>query len=648
MLHPSEQRVPMSQEIESARKIRSALKQYWGFHAFRPLQEEIIGAILTEKDVLAVLPTGAGKSLCYQLPALIREGLTLVVSPLIALMNDQVRQLQKRGIKAAAVHSQMPWLDVQSQLNRAHHGQLDLLYVSPERFTSERFLTQIADTAVAGAVIDEAHCISMWGYDFRPSYLALSEIRRWFPELQIVATTATATPAVVKDIQEKLELKEPHVFQASVLRPNLRFGVWRPDDKMASVLQLLKQVSGPTIIYVGRRRTAHEIERVLARRDINVAAYHAGLDKDKRNEIEDDFIRGDRRVMVATNAFGMGIDKSDVRMVIHYDLPSNLESYYQEAGRAGRDGEAAYAVALYAPVDMEIMEAQLVREFPPEKYIRKVYDALGNFLKLAIGSGLEQTFSFDFNAFCKRYSFEKTEARSAIKVLQQSEWLVLEEGSDRARCTVHFVIEASAIYDYRTSHPERDRLINALLRMHEGILFHPTMIDVGRLSHLLDDDEEDIERRLRQLDRAGIIDYREQDDLPQLTLLRERVSAKNLIIDRQQYEFRKERRLAALQAMQKYLTELVCRQQEVARYFGQVLPDPCGQCDLCRQRARPARSNEAGLRTSVIQHLQENRCTLDELIGRYEFDDHPAVIDILQDLVDEEQVIHEPPYFLRT
>lgn len=614
------------------------LRKYWGFNKFRSLQEEVIQAVMTGKDVLAILPTGGGKSLCYQLPALAKEGLTLVVSPLIALMNDQVAALQKKGIAAAAVHSQMPWSQVQSQLNRAHHGQLDLLYVSPERLVSERFTLQIGGTNVNRMVIDEAHCVSMWGYDFRPSYLDLAQIRELFPELQFMATTATATPAVLADIKEKLGLQEPELFQAPIQRDNIRFGVLAPEDKLAQLERLLRQVPGPAIIYSSSRRGTHEIAEHLRNMGINATAYHAGLDPKDRLRREKDFLKGDRQVMVATNAFGMGVDKADVRLVVHYEVPGNLEAYYQEAGRAGRDGQISYAVALHAEADLEKLEHQLVKEFPSEKGIRRVYDALGNYYKLALGSGLERSFPFDRGAFCRRYKLPVKETRHALQILEHAEWLALSDAGRDAN-KVHFLLQPQEIYDYRVAHPDHDAVVSALLRLHEGILFHPTEIDEYQLASVLQISTEAVVAKLKAIAQRGVIEFEHDDGTPRITFLRERVAARNLTIDREWYNFRKKRKMNALKTMREYLAVDYCRQLFIARYFGEDKAEPCGACDVCRGKSKKKAFKHNEYSKAILATLARRSHSLDEILADFDPDHHQRILDLLQLMVNEAYII---------
>lgn len=462
------------------------------------MQAEIIDHILAGEDLVALLPTGAGKSLCYQVPSIIQEGLTLVISPLIALMNDQVSQLVERGVRAAAIHSHMSRRDIESTLNLAFHLKLDMLYVSPERLITDQFKLQMEGVNVATIVVDEAHCTSLWGYDFRPSYLQLAEVRDHFPKANVVAFTATATKKVLADIQEKLALREARVFRSDFLRPNLRFGVLSVEDKMERMHRLLDQVKGAAVIYCTSRKSTHTITRFLVRQGVGASAYHAGLEHEERDRVEQDFMSGRCRVIVATNAFGMGIDKANVRLVIHHGIPTNLESYYQEAGRAGRDGKASYAIALFQESDMEILHEKMRQEFPEMKFIRRVYQALGNYFKLANGSGQGRSFAYDHEAFCERFRLPLQQTRAALKILEQSEWLLLNEGFFQS-AKIKFSLSAGALYEFRVAHQEYDQLIELLLRGSEGIMYNFANINEHKIMRRLGGSVATVKKRLHAL-----------------------------------------------------------------------------------------------------------------------------------------------------
>ena len=403
------------------------LKQYWGFDSFRPLQEDIIQSVLDGKDTLALLPTGGGKSICFQVPALVKEGICIVISPLIALMKDQVYNLQKRGIAAVAIFSGMHYKDIDRILDNCIYGNTKLLYLSPERLTSDLVRERIKKMKVSLIAVDEAHCISQWGYDFRPPYLQIAEIREYLPKVPIMALTATATPEVVKDIQEKLEFKRGEVFQQSFLRENLAYVVLEEEGKMEKLFKVLTGVRGSGLVYVRNRRKTKEIAMFLKKYRITADYYHAGLTNEERSQKQEAWINDKIRIIVATNAFGMGIDKPDVRVVVHMDLPDSLEAYFQEAGRAGRDGQKSYAVLLYNQGDKLDLERRFELSFPPLKEVRLTYQALGSYLQLAVGSGEGESYDFDLVEFSRVYGFSTVKTFNCLKVLERAGWIALSE-----------------------------------------------------------------------------------------------------------------------------------------------------------------------------------------------------------------------------
>ena len=621
------------------------LRKYWHYRDFRPLQAEIIGQILAGKDLVALLPTGAGKSLCFQVPAIMQDGLTLVVSPLIALMNDQVKQLVDRGVRAAAIHSHMARRDVESTLNLAFHQKLDLLYVSPERLVTSQFKLQLEGLNLATIVIDEAHCTSLWGYDFRPSYLLISEIRAHFPKTNMVAFTATATREVLADIQDKLALRDARVFRSDFLRPNLRFGVFCVEDKMERIDRLLKQVKGAAVIYCTSRKSTQTITRYFERQGVSAIAYHAGLDHEVRDRAEKEFMSGATRVIVATNAFGMGIDKSNVRLVVHHGIPTNLESYYQEAGRAGRDGKASYAIALFQEADIKILHEKMRQEFPEMKFIRRVYQALGNYFKLANGAGQGRSFSYDHDEFCDRFRLPPQQTRATLKILEQSGWLVLNEGFHQF-ARVKFSLPAGALYEFRVANQEFDKLIDVLLRGSEGIMYNYVNINEHKIMRRLGGSVATVKKRLNSLTKKGVLKYIEGTDLPQLVFLQEKVAEGNLTIDRERYDFLKERRGIALQAIESYLRADTCRQRNVLHYFNETLEADCGVCDNCRKNAvNNSQSQEKYVQT-ILQFMRLGDLTLSNLLDNYEVVEHPQVISVVQYLLGEE-IIEKKENILR-
>lgn len=592
------------------------LQQYWGYPDFRSVQYEVIESALAGNDTIALMPTGGGKSICFQVPALMEEGLTLVISPLIALMNDQVAQLKDRGIKAAAIHSSLHYKEIERLLDNVEFGGIKLLYISPERLVARRFWMRLAQLPLKRLVVDEAHCISLWGYDFRPAYLKIAEVRSLFPKIGILALTASATPDVLKDIAEKLELKTPKIIRGDFLRPNLKFGILSTEDKKDRIFRLLHQRKGVAIVYARNRRQCREIATFLHRKGLLASYYHAGLDRKVRAVREQAFLSGQIKVMVSTNAFGMGVDKSDVRMVLHYDLPENLESYYQEAGRAGRDGAPAYAVILYHKSDRIRLENQFERTFPSFVVIKQVYRALGNYLKLAVGSGEGVSFPFDLNALTQVYKLEVYQVYSALKILEQAGWLVLSENVYEPS-KIRVVVDKEVLYDYQLRNKKKDLLIRGLLRVQQGVLLDFVPIKESQLATFLHQDLRKVRSGLRDLHTDGIVEYLEQSEKGRLTLIRERVAYDNLTIDQELLTFRKKRYRAGLDTLYRYIELDSCRQRFILNYFGVDHTADCGVCDQCRRNEQIQLHGVdvyKDLKTDILLALEEGPLRISKLI----------------------------------
>lgn len=560
------------------------LKKYWGYDDFRPLQLDIVQAVLQGEDTLALLPTGGGKSICFQVPALCLDGLCLVVSPLIALMKDQVKNLVNRGIRAYAIYSGMSIADMDRVLDNCIHGGVKFLYLSPERLSSDLALERIKQMNISLIAIDEAHCISQWGYDFRPSYLNIVEIRTLLPTVPLIALTATATRPVVKDIQEKLGFfKDAKVFQKSFARGNLSYVVLYEENKRNKMLEILKKISGSAVVYVQNRRETQEIAYFLKKNGISAEFYHAGRSGDVREKVQDNWVSNKVRVMVATNAFGMGIDKPDVRVVVHLTLPDSLEAYFQEAGRGGRDGEKAFGILLYNQSDRIKQERYFKQAYPTIKEIRRVYQALGSYYQLAIGAGLGRTFDLDVANFAKIYNLNPIETLHALKILMKEEYLDLTENVFFPS-TLQVIVRKEELYDYMLRNNKMEKLIKVILRSYQGAFNHDVNIKEGQLARFLNLPQKQLIFMLDKLHKDAIIRYKPQKDAPQLTFLVERLPEKEMTIDQQRYKFLKERQQRRMESALHYAETLQCRSQLLLAYFDEKGAKACGHCDVCLGR----------------------------------------------------------------
>ncbi|WP_027449836.1 RecQ family ATP-dependent DNA helicase [Xylanibacter brevis] len=564
------------------------LKKYWGYDDFRGIQKEIIESIGSQKDTLGLMPTGGGKSITFQVPALAQEGTCIVITPLIALMKDQVQNLRKRGIRAAAIHSDLSHDDVIKTLENAVFGAIKLLYVSPERLSSELFLQKLNHMKVSFICIDEAHCICQWGYDFRPSYLAIGNIRKMLPDTPILALTATATPAVVDDIQEKLLFKQKNVFRMSFERKNLAYVVRETADKEAQLIHILKRISGSAIVYARSRQRTKETAELLCKNGLDATFFHAGLDYNEKDQRQKEWQEGKVRIIVATNAFGMGIDKPDVRVVIHIDCPDSLEAYFQEAGRAGRDGKKAYAVLLYNDSDAMKLHKRIVDTFPEKDYIRKVYDHLAYFYQIGIGSGYNAMFEFPIDKFCHNFKHFPIRVDAALKILDRAGYIEYHE-EEECKARVRFVLERDDLYRLRGNSKEEDALIITLLRNYSGLFNGFQYIDETFLAQQTDSTTPMVYLLLKGLAQKNIIQFIPQKKTPLIRYRQRREESQYLSFPPAVYETLKERFSERIEHMINYATRgNQCRSQQLLRYFGETKSKPCGQCDVCLSHGNKA------------------------------------------------------------
>lgn len=563
--------------------IHQVLKQYWGYDGFRPLQQEIIESVLQAKDTLALMPTGGGKSICFQLPALMKPGICIVVSPLIALMKDQIKNLRSKGIQAVAIYSGMSYREVDITLDNCIFGNIKFLYIAPERFYSDLVRERIKYMKVNLFAIDEAHCISQWGYDFRPSYLQLSAIREAHKTVPILALTASATPIVVKDIQDKLEFRAYNLFSKSFARENLSYIVLEQQDKFSRMLRVLEKQGGSGIIYVRNRRETQEVARFLLNHGISADFYHAGISMKDREEKQIAWTNNKIRVIVATNAFGMGIDKPDVRFVIHLDIPDSLESYYQEAGRAGRDQKKAYCVLIYQDKDVEKLTKNFQDSFPSVSFIQKVYHFLSNHYQIAYGAGQHVTVDFDIIEFTKKYKLDIIPTLSALKFLERDKWLSVSEPifiPSRFKFEINF----QELYKFQVHAAKYDPLIKLILRNHGGVFDTYVQINEYEIAKKLGVSYETVFKMLDGLQKQDIASYLKSTDKPQLHFLQGRVDYKNLYIDTGFIRERKASKQEQHAAILNFIYTQGCRSQAILSYFGEQTEAFCGQCDLCLRR----------------------------------------------------------------
>lgn len=563
------------------RSPKDTLKKYWGFDEFRPLQEDIINSVLDGKDTLALLPTGGGKSICFQVPALVKGGVCIVVSPLIALMQDQVRNLTDRGISAVSIDSSLHFVQIDRILDSAVNGQYSFLYLSPERLRNEIVQARIERMNVSLIAVDEAHCISQWGYDFRPPYLQVAEIRKLVPDIPILALTATATPRVVDDIQDKLEFKVKNVLQKSFSRSNLAYMVLHEQDQTGRIKRILDRVAGTSIIYVRNRRRTAEVSKALNAQGISATFYHAGLSSEERKKRQSDWVSGAVRVVVATNAFGMGIDKPDVRTVIHIGMPDGLEAYFQEAGRAGRDGEKAFAVALVGPSEVDSLRESADKILPERAVIMRVYECLANMHQIPIGGGEDRWNEFDLFEFCDRYNMEAWPVMSSLGVLQRAEMIEMSESND-PRPKLSLIASAETIHQAKVAEPIHAKILETLTRSYGRIHEEPAPVNLKLIAKRTEMSLDKVEKIIGRLQGMKILHFEKAGNLPKFTFVVGRRDSKSVYLPKEIYENRivlgKRRINSVIQYIQ---NDQFCRSQMLLKYFGETDTKHCGRCDVC-------------------------------------------------------------------
>ncbi len=617
------------------------LTKYWGYPNFRPLQHDIIKSVGEGNDTLALMPTGGGKSITFQVPALAKEGICIVVTPLIALMKDQVENLKTRGIKAVAIYTGMSKIEIDIALeNCVNDPNLKFLYCSPERLGTAIFIERLKRMTVNLLAIDESHCISQWGYDFRPSYLNIADIREIIPNVPILAVTATATPDVVADIQDRLKFKQHNVFKKSFERKNLVYLLREVEDKQKYLLKIINNVKGTGIVYARNRKRTKEVALFLQQNKINADYYHAGLNNEVREQKQADWKKGKTRIIVSTNAFGMGIDKSDVRFVIHIDLPDTLEAYFQEAGRGGRDEKRAYAVLLYNNSDKVKLERRIETSYPPINDIRKVYNALGNFFNLPVGGGKGISFDFNMAKFVHVYKFNILLVYNSLKLLQQGEYLEFsEEINNPSR--LKFIVNRDDLYKYQVRNEKEDKFIKILLRSYSGLFTEYQAIDENRLAQQNNTTQEVIYQYIKKLSFDGIVNYIPRKSEPQIFYTEERLVAESVIFTKEQYLQRKTIYEQKINAVIEYATHNKCRSQQLLNYFGDKNATRCGVCDVCTKR------NELDLSKYEFDIILEeikttlnktNGCSLEELVDSIN-KNSDKTLKVIQWLLDNNKII---------
>lgn len=620
--------------------LKEILRQYWGYSSFRPLQEEIIQSVMQGKDTLALLPTGGGKSICFQVPGMARDGMCLVISPLIALMKDQVQNLRKRGIPAFAIYSGLRWSEMELIYNHCGHDQVKFLYVSPERLESKDFLVRLKQWKINLIAVDEAHCISQWGYDFRPPYLRIATIRQYLKGIPVLALTATAVPLVVEDIQKRLNFPEFNTFQQSFHRDNLAYLVLKEEDKKGRLLRIINKTKGTGILYVRNRKKTAEIAQFLVKNGISATFYHAGLDAEARSKRQDEWMSGKKQVIVATNAFGMGIDKPDVRFVVHLDLPESLEAYFQEAGRAGRDGKNSYSVILFDDTDITNLKSNFSLSWPEPDKIRNIYLALSNFARIPMGCGKDTAVDFDITAFSRQYKFNPVTVFKVLSFLEKQGYLLLNDDINLSS-QLHIRSGRDDLYRVQLRYAHLDELIKLMLRSYGGLFADFVPIKETELAERSGLDINILKKYLLLLQELGVVDYIPKPAMPQLIFCQNRIEEKFIDVQGENYLLQKEAANKRLEAVISYVSLLNrCRSSILLSYFGESTFTRCNKCDVCLQSAKNKVSDEifAVIAGRVKQQLSEGTVNLAEMIKRITEYPETTVVSVINLMIENDLI----------
>ena len=624
-------------------EIAEILKKYWGHTEFRPMQADIIKSVLAGKDTLALLPTGGGKSVCYQIPALAMEGLCIVVSPLIALMQDQVEQLNKKGIKAIAITSAMNFREIDTTFNNAIHNSYKFLYISPERIQTQLFLRKLPSLKINLIAVDEAHCISQWGYDFRPAYLSIKKIRELKPEVPLLAVTATATQKTADDICKQLELKDPQIFKTSFARKNLHYHIKQDENKMQTLLNLCNKTKGVGIVYVRNRRKTKEISDFLNQNKISADFYHAGLEATERAKKQSDWIHNRKRIIVSTNAFGMGIDKPDVRFVAHLDLPDSLEAWFQEAGRGGRDGNVAYALTLYHQSDIVNLQEQLEQAFPSIEQIKQTYSAICNFYQIAVGAGQGLSVNFSLDEISARFNLHPIVVYNSVRFLEKENYFSYTDTLYQP-ARVHFTVGKGELYNFQVQNPPLDNFIKTLLRNYAGLFEEYIVINEFKIAKAIKADVAYVKKTLELLHKLQIVDYIAQTGLPKIVFLQSRIDGNFLTISKENYDKLKQQAEQRIQAVIDFVGNThTCRNRQILQYFNETNFEDCGTCDVCLNKNKQNKSAIfVQIKEQLLKLLDHKNYELNELVSllyRYGKDD---VVNCINEMTDDKELNINP------